>query len=62
MDDEHKAVSRTDVQLPPKAKSFASGYLQPGQTYTHTFTVPGVYKYVCSLHETSGMKAEIVVK
>jgi hypothetical protein len=36
--------------------------MQPGQTFAHTFTVPGVYRYVCTLHETAGMKGVIIVK
>jgi plastocyanin len=30
--------------------SFDSGYLNPGDSYTHTFTAPGVYEYHCQLH------------
>ncbi len=62
VDDAGKAVSASDVSVPSSAKAFASGYLQPGQVYQHTFTVPGVYRYVCTLHETGGMKATVIVK
>src|SRR5690242_321768 len=44
------------------AASFNSGYMQAGQSFSHTFTVPGVYRYVCTLHETAGMKGVIIVK
>lgn len=30
--------------------SFDSGYLNPGQSFTYTFTKPGVYEYHCQLH------------
>lgn len=30
--------------------SFASSPLMTGQTYTHTFTTPGVYHYHCAIH------------
>lgn len=35
---------------------------KPGQSFTHTFDVPGLYRYVCTLHETSGMKGVIILK
>jgi plastocyanin len=41
---------------------FDSGFLQPGGTFTHTFTAAGTYKYVCVVHEPSGMMGQIVVK
>ena len=30
--------------------SFGSGYLNTGETFTYTFTVPGVYEYHCQIH------------
>ncbi len=30
--------------------SFDSGYLNPGATFTYTFTEPGVYEYHCQIH------------
>lgn len=56
------AVVADDVHLPKGAAIFNSGYLQAGQTFSHTFTVPGVYRYVCTLHEAAGMKGVIIVK
>lgn len=29
---------------------FDSGYVQPGESYTVTFTFPGVYRYHCDIH------------
>lgn len=39
---------------------FDSGNLDPGQTFSFTFTEPGTYAYVCSYHD--GMSATIVVQ
>jgi nitrite reductase (NO-forming) len=60
--DPAQATVVADVHLPRGARTFDSGYLQPGQTFVHTFTVPGVYRYVCTLHEASGMKGVVIVK
>jgi len=60
--DPSAAVNPSDVSNPPGAKPFDSGFLQPGQSFTYTFTVPGTYKYICAPHETSGMSGEVVVK
>jgi plastocyanin len=29
---------------------FDSGFFKPGQSWTHTFTIPGVYTYFCTIH------------
>jgi plastocyanin len=60
--DPSTAVNPTEVSNPPGAKPFDSGFLQPGQSFTYTFTVPGTYKYICAPHETSGMVGEVVVR
>jgi plastocyanin len=51
-----------DVVLPKGAKPFDSGFMQPGMTYEHTFTVPGTYKYTCVPHEKDRMNGEVIVK
>jgi plastocyanin len=56
------AIKPDDVANPSGAKPFDSGFLPPGQSFTHTFTVPGTYKYVCAAHEMSGMSGEILVR
>lgn len=38
----HHVVSDTNV--------FSSPVLNPGQTYSHTFTQPGTYPYHCAIH------------
>jgi plastocyanin len=60
--DPSDAINAADVTNPPGAKPFDSHFIQPGESFTHTFTVPGTYKYVCAAHEMSGMTAEVVVK
>jgi copper-containing nitrite reductase len=60
--DPGRAVYAIDVKLPSGVNPFGSGFLQPGQSFSHTFTVPGIYRYVCTLHETSGMKGVVIVK
>ena len=61
--DPSDAINAADVTNPPGAKPFDSHFIQPGESFTHTFRVPGTYKYVCAaLYEMSGMTAEVVVK
>lgn len=56
------AQNPADVSLPKGAKPFDSGFMAPGAKYSHKFTVPGTYKYVCIPHEKDGMKGEVIVK
>lgn len=37
------------------------GNIRPGETYTHTFDVPGQYAYFCIPHEPAGMVGTVVV-
>ncbi|HSE48650.1 MAG TPA: copper-containing nitrite reductase [Terriglobales bacterium] len=50
------------VRTPNGAAMFDSGHIQPGANYQRTFNVPGIYKYVCTLHETGGMIGVVIVK
>jgi plastocyanin len=61
-DDHEMAIKSDDVKTPTGALVFDSGFMRPGETFTHTFTTPGVYKYVCVAHEASGMIGEVIVK
>ena len=61
-DDHEMAIKGDDVATPTGAPAFDSGFMRPGETFTHTFTKPGTYKYVCVAHEASGMIGEVVVK
>ncbi len=47
----HNIISNTGV--------FYSGDLSTGQSYTFTFTQPGVYPYYCSYHPMNG---EVIVE
>ncbi len=61
-DDHEMAIKGDDVKSPPGTTAFDSGFMRPGDTFTHTFTTPGVYRYVCAAHEASGMIGEVIVK
>ena len=50
-----------EVTNPRGAEPFDSGFLRPGETFTHTFTIPGEYRYACVVHEAKGMVGTIVV-
>jgi plastocyanin len=60
-DDPTVARTAADAELPPGAEAFDSGLLRPGQTFRHTFTVAGRYRYFCRPHETHGMVATVLV-
>jgi plastocyanin len=56
------AIKKNDVTNPPGAKSFDSGFIRPGESYSQTFSVPGTYRYTCVVHEAKGMTGELVVQ
>jgi plastocyanin len=60
--DASQAQVKSHVSLPKGAKPFDSGFMPPGATFSHTFTVPGEYKYICIPHEQNGMLGEVEVK
>ena len=62
IDDAGKALNVADVHVPAGGEPFDSGFMQPGQTFTRVFTVPGAYRYVCTLHEANGMKGVVIVQ
>ncbi|MGO8917227.1 MAG: plastocyanin/azurin family copper-binding protein [Stellaceae bacterium] len=47
--------------LPAGAEPFASGELQPGESFRRVLTVPGKYRYFCTPHEGIGMSGTITV-
>lgn len=55
------APSAADAAAPPNAKEFNYGLIAPGKQYSHTFTVPGTYKYFCMPHEAVGMLGTVIV-
>jgi plastocyanin len=60
--DPSAALKKSDVSSTPGARPFDSGFLKPGDSFTQTFSVPGVYRYTCAVHEAKGMNGEIVVQ
>ena len=60
--DPSAALKKNDVTNPPGARPFDSGFLKPGETFSQTFSVPGIYRYTCAVHEAKGMKGELVVE
>jgi plastocyanin len=48
-------------RIPAHAKPWDSDYLLPDQSFSVTFTEPGVYDYYCVPHEHAGMVGRIVV-
>lgn len=62
VDDPGRAINRVDVSSPSGTAPFGSALLQPGGVFYHTFDRPGVYHYVCVVHETGGMKGTVIVK
>ena len=57
-----KALVPADVALPKNAQPFESGTISAGMTFSHTFKVPGTYRYYCTLHEGNGMVGEVIVR
>ena len=60
--DPGKAGDQAHVELPKGAETFDSGFIGAGDSYSHTFEVPGTYTYFCIPHEAAGMIGEIVVE
>ena len=50
------------ITLPDGAEPWGSELLQPGESYSHTFTVAGDYHYICFPHVLSGMQGTIRVE
>ncbi|MHB8384310.1 MAG: cupredoxin domain-containing protein [Candidatus Binataceae bacterium] len=56
------AQNPKDASEPKGAKTFDSGFMPPGGTFSYTFTVPGTYHYFCVPHEKAGMVGVVSVK
>ena len=63
-----KEEAATQVAIPEGAEPFSSYegsrsflVMQVGETFEHTFTVPGTYVYVCAPHASEGMVGRVVV-
>ena len=55
------AATQGNVALPAGVAPFDSGNIDEDQSYSHTFTVKGTYKYVCKYHEGMGMVGTVIV-
>ena len=54
-----------DVKLTSAPKGFKKFQTEPGSagfTYSKTLTKPGVYKFICTLHEEDSMRMTITVR
>jgi plastocyanin len=60
--DPARAQTASNVQLPSGAVPFGSESLTQGQTFAQQLTVAGEYRYVCRIHEGSGMVGNITVE
>ncbi len=59
--DPAKAMKKSDVAYPSGAQPFDSGSIMGGQSFKHTFTVAGEYRYICVPHEMMGMIGTVIV-
>lgn len=59
--DPDRAGDAASVSVPEGARPFNSGEMEPGETFSHTFEVPGEFLYFCVPHEAAGMIGTIVV-
>lgn len=57
----HPALFDRPQRIPDGAEPWDSDYLLPGESFSVTLTVPGVYDYYCLPHEHAGMVGRIVV-
>ena len=55
-------ASQTPHTATADGGSFDSGNLDPGQSYTHTFSSAGTFAYHCQYHQSQGMVGTIVVQ
>ena len=60
--DPDEVTLTNNVILPEGAEPFRSHTIQPGETYRHTFEVPGTYQYVCLPHEPANMIGRVIVE
>jgi plastocyanin len=59
--DPSQAKTQTAVALPPDAEPFDSGNIEPGATFSHTFVVPGRYRYFSVPYESMEMVGNVEV-
>jgi halocyanin-like protein len=54
-------VTAFEDRIPEGAEAFDSGYVEPDNTFTHTFETAGVYDYYCEPHRSGGMVGTVIV-
>jgi plastocyanin len=59
--DADKAADPAHVVLPKDAEKFDSGDIAPSQTFSQSFSTPGIYHYICRPHEHKGMVGTVIV-
>ena len=59
--DPAKAANKENAAVPAGVEPFDSGPIEEEGTFSHTFTVKGTYKYVCTYHEAMGMVGSVIV-
>jgi plastocyanin len=60
--DPSQAPDPSWVSVPPGSEELDSGYMNPGDSFSYVFKVPGTYKYFCLTHEQEGMRAQVEVE
>lgn len=59
--DPAQAEDASHVALPDGVAPFDSGSIGGGQSWRHTFTTPGTYRYICKPHEGHEMLGTVIV-
>ncbi len=59
--DPGRAPGSKNIELPAGAETFDSGWVKGGQMFRHTFSEPGVYRYICLPHERARMFGTVIV-
>ncbi len=59
--DPGQAPGSKNIALPAGAETFDSGWVTGGQSFRHTFSEPGVYRYICLPHEGARMLGTVIV-
>lgn len=57
----HPAINGRQARIPTNATPWDSDYLLPGESFSVTLSVPGIYDYYCVPHEHAGMVGRIIV-
>ena len=61
-DDPARVSDKSKVALPPGAEPFDSGVINPGDTFTHSFSVAGDYQYVSLPFEAQNLVGRVTVQ